>query len=135
MPLNIERNKSSDFTDKEKLEVQEMILNHRISEVVKELMKLSNIDTKAQLAKELGVSGAYISKVLSSDKYFNVPFLVKLQNFFETTFTFSAKKIEEKSISEITDDFYKPNEAKIINLNAYTISSGVYSKELEEQYN
>ena len=45
MQLNTENNNSDNFTDKEKLEVQEMILNHRISEVIKELMKQSNIKT------------------------------------------------------------------------------------------
>ena len=108
MQLNTENNNSDNFTDKEKLEVQEMILNHRISEVIKELMKQSNIKTKQELGKKLGVSPAYISKVLMSDKYFNIPFLVKLQNFFGTTFEFNAKSIPA------TEEAFKPLKAEVI---------------------
>lgn len=100
------------FTETEKQQAQEIMLNHRISDVVKALMKMKGIKTKKEFSKAIGVSSAYVSKVLSSDKYFNVPFLVKLQNYFGTQFTFNAKSLEEDIIDGYLKNYYEIENGK-----------------------
>ena len=119
MQLNTGKNNIFDFTDEEKLEIEGNILNHRVVQVIKELMAMNDIKTKKDLAEKAGVSGAYISKVFRSDKNFNVPFLVKLQRVFNTTFTFSAKSIQENEMNIYINEFQKiliqhEDEAKVI---------------------
>lgn len=100
--------------DSEKLEFEEMVINADLMSVINDLMeKHHEVKNAAQLATKLGVSQAYISKLFSSDKYFNVPFLAKVQRAFNMRFkimdcrkyipaTHVILKIEKKS--EMTEN-------------------------------
>lgn len=103
MQSNTEKNKLFDFNNEERIKIEEMFVNHKMMDVVKELMELNNIKTKAELASKMGVSRAYISKLFRSDKNFNVNFIVLAQRVFNTTFTFSAKSLQaSEGITRIT---------------------------------
>jgi hypothetical protein len=89
MPKNINEELDSIFDfedDEEKFEFEERVLNSDVMAFVFELMIKNNIKNKATLAKQLNVSKAYITKMFSGDKKFNVNFLVKLQRLFNMRF-------------------------------------------------
>ena len=116
---DLEKKIESLFTfddDSENLKFEEMVINSNFVQVVKDLMKANSIKSRAELAEKMGVSPAYISKVFSSDKMFNVTFIAKLQRVFDTTFTFSTKNL---------------NEAKVVNL---VVSTQNENKEFDMQY-
>ncbi|MEO8150948.1 MAG: hypothetical protein ABI723_25165 [Bacteroidia bacterium] len=77
-----------DFADdKEKLTFDEMVINTEAMQVVQDLMKSSQqVKTRKELAKRLEVTEAYLSKLFSCDKYFNVPLLAKIQKIFNVRF-------------------------------------------------
>lgn len=79
--------------DAEDLLFEEMAINSSMMQVISELMKLNNIKSKAELAKRLDVSPAYITKLFSGDKTFNVPLLAKMQRVFNTRFIMNAKSL------------------------------------------
>lgn len=100
MQSNTGKNNLFHFNDNEKIKVEEMFVNYRMMEVIKELMKANNIKTKSEFAKKMGVSSAYISKLFRSDKNFNVNFIVRAQRVFDTTFVFSVKSEQVKKDNE-----------------------------------
>ncbi len=114
------------YTDEEKSAIEEMMLNHSIVEIIKELMEKEGL-RKADLAKKIGVTSAYITKVFTSDKYVNIPFLNKIQNAFQTTFIFNAKSLQLGFMNSLMKSFQEieeaNKEAKIISLENYTINS------------
>lgn len=83
----------SSNNDAEDLLFEEMAINSSMMQVISELMKLNNIKSKAELAKRLDVSPAYITKLFSGDKTFNVPLLAKMQRVFNTRFIMNAKSL------------------------------------------
>lgn len=70
-------------TDKENFEFEEMVINADAMKVLRQLMKDNNDMTREQLAAKLNVTTAYISKLFSGKKYFNVTLLAKIQRIFK----------------------------------------------------
>lgn len=68
------------------LQFSDMVINSDVMQVVAALMKKHNIKTRKELAQKLGVTQAYVSKLFSGDKYFNVRFLTHIQNLFDVSF-------------------------------------------------
>ena len=86
-----EMNHLFDLVDKEDdHKFEEMSINSDFMHLVFELMVEKEIKSKKELALKLGVSKAYIYKLFSSDKYFNVKLLRKLQEIFDTRFVFTT---------------------------------------------
>ena len=84
-------------SDNENLIFEEMVINSDMMHIINELMIQHNIKSKAELAEKLDVSKAYISKLYSGDKMFNVSLLAKLQRLFKTKFIFNAKSLQSIS--------------------------------------
>lgn len=87
-----------DGDDSEDLKFEEMVINSDVMAVVKNLMKLNKITTNADLASKLNVTPAYISKLFSGDKKFNVTLLAKMQRIFNTRFEINAKSLIKKEL-------------------------------------
>lgn len=73
------------LNDSQNLAFEEMVINSDAMKVVRQLMKDSDM-TRVQFAEKLDVTEAYISKLFSSDKYFNVKLLAKIQRIFKMRF-------------------------------------------------
>lgn len=98
MNITEELNSIFDFdNDSEKLEFEERVLNSDVMAFISELMRKNNIKTKSELAKKLGVSKVYITKLFSGDKKFNVTLLAKLQRLFDMRFKLVDKNSENKA--------------------------------------
>jgi len=80
-------------TDEEDLEFEAMAINSDFVHLVTELMAANGIKSRAELARLLQVSPAYISKLFAGDKTFNAKLLAKLQRVFHVRFIFSAHSI------------------------------------------
>jgi transcriptional regulator with XRE-family HTH domain len=90
-------------TDSEDFQFEEMVVNSDFMNFVSELMKINKIETKAELAEKLGVTKAYVSKLFSGDKYFNVHLLVQLQRIFDVKFQLVTTDILKDLQKKIND--------------------------------
>jgi len=91
--------------EEQDFQFEEMVINSDVMQVVADLMKKNNIKTKAELAEKLNVTKAYISKLFSSDKFFNVRLLAQLQRVFDVKFQLMTsdmlKELQKKSNTTI----------------------------------
>ncbi len=104
-----------DGDDSEDIKFEEMVINSEMMAVINDLMTLNNIKSKAELANKLNVTPAYISKLFSGDKTFNVPLLAKMQRIFKTRFVMNARSLVAKQTLGKTFDSTKIN-SKIFNI-------------------
>ena len=73
--------------EKQKIQFEELLINNEAIQVIQELMRNNlTVNTKAQLARKIGVTEAYISKLFSGKKYINVSLLAKIQRLFNMRF-------------------------------------------------
>lgn len=100
--IKVNETNLSNFFDsnEDDLEFEEMVINSDVMKVVRQLMKDNNNMTRDELAGKLDVSKAYISKLFTSDKYFNVNLLAKLQRVFST----SIKVVTSDMIKQYKSD-------------------------------
>jgi predicted XRE-type DNA-binding protein len=91
-----------DFNDAD-IEFEEMVINSDTMSVIRKLMVQNNI-SRDELASRLKVSQPYISKLFTSDKYFNVSMLAKLQRIFKIRFKVVTTDMitEYKNYNKIT---------------------------------
>ena len=89
-------------TKEEDLLFSDMVINSDVMQIIKILMKKKGIKNKAELAKELDVTKAYITKLFSGDKFFNVRLLTKFQNLFGVSFRLVT--------TEMIDEIQKTNQ-------------------------
>lgn len=125
-----------ELNDEESHVFHKSIINSRLVEVVKELMKLNNVKTRRELADKIGKSSVYVTKLFRGEKYFNVEFLSLIEEAFNTSFQFTTDSIEKQKIykhsielmERISDMkkikfILKENESKKINEKPELISS------------
>ncbi len=94
------------------LQFSDMVINSDVMQVVAALMKKHNIKTRKELAQKLGVTQAYVSKLFSGDKYFNVRFLTHIQNLFDVSFRLITSDELEK---------LKQREHQVVKLKALSV--------------
>jgi hypothetical protein len=75
-------NKLLELDEKQTEKFEEIVLNTEFAQLVKQLMRSSEYNTREKLATKLDISQAHLSKLFSGKKYFNVPFLAKIQRVF-----------------------------------------------------
>lgn len=93
-------------TDKEDLEFEKMVINSDFAAIVRDLMELNGMTSQKELAKKIGISAAHLSKVLSSDKYFNIELLAKIQRIFNTKIVLNASALmTHASNTVVTSDY------------------------------
>lgn len=105
-------NNTFTLNDDESLEFEKMVINSDAMKVIRQLMKDNNEMTRTELANKLGVTNAYLSKLFSSDKFFNVALLAKIQRVFNM------------KINIVTSDMIKQYKTQGINIKEINPENG-----------
>lgn len=110
----------SDFNNQESFQTEKAILEFTVE--LHKLMKLRNI-SKADLAKKIGSSPAYVTKVFRGNANFTIGSMIKLVNALDGKLSIHVTRKEEnirawfRSIGEVSKDMQswdaKPSEVII----------------------
>lgn len=80
-------------TTEERLQFSDMCINADFMQLVYKLMKKHKVKKK-ELAAGLGISKKKLNRMFSGDKYFDVRFITKVQNYFNFKFEFKIEFID-----------------------------------------